>query len=73
MSSRGNLQRKCVKGHPSKGRTRPAQPVQLDLVFRTERGTAVNPNHASRAFARLAASVGLDAHPHMLRHALASG
>jgi integrase len=51
---------------------RPAQPVQLDLVFRTERGTAVNPNHASRAFARLAASVGLDAHPHMLRHALAS-
>jgi integrase len=51
---------------------RPAQPVRLDLVFRTERGTAVNPNHASRAFARLAASVGLDAHPHMLRHALAS-
>jgi integrase len=51
---------------------RPAQLVQLDLVFRTERGTAVNPNHASRAFARLAASVGLVAHPHMLRHALAS-
>jgi integrase len=50
----------------------PAQPVQLDLVFRTERGTPVNPNHASRAFARLAASVGLAAHPHMLRHALAS-
>jgi len=48
------------------------QPVQLDLVFRTERGTPVNPNHASRAFARLAASVGLVAHPHMLRHALAS-
>jgi hypothetical protein len=41
-------------------------------VFRTERGTPVNPNHASRAFARLAASVGLTAHPHMLRHALAS-
>jgi hypothetical protein len=41
----------------------------LDLVFRTERGTAVNPNHASRAFAHLAASVGLVAHPHMLRHA----
>jgi integrase len=41
-------------------------------VFRTERGTPVNPNHASRAFARLAASVGLVAHPHMLRHALAS-
>jgi integrase len=51
---------------------RPAQPVQLDLVFRTERGTPVNPNHASRAFARLAASIGLVAHPHMLRHALAS-
>ena len=51
---------------------RPPQPVQLDLVFRTERGTPVNPNHASRAFARLASSVGLVAHPHMLRHALAS-
>ena len=55
------------------GGTRPATPpVELDLVFRTERGTPVNPNHASRAFARLAASVGLVAHPHMLRHALAS-
>jgi integrase len=41
-------------------------------VFLTERGTPVNPNHASRAFARLAASVGLVAHPHMLRLALAS-
>jgi integrase len=41
-------------------------------LFRTERGTPVNPNHASRAFARLAASVGLTAHPHLLRHALAS-
>jgi integrase len=51
---------------------RPPHPVELDLVFRTERGTAVNPNHASRAFARLAASVGLTAHPHLLRHALAS-
>jgi integrase len=51
---------------------RPPQPVQLDLVFRTERGTPVNPNHASRAFARPAASVGLAAHPHLLRHALAS-
>jgi integrase len=51
---------------------RPPRPVQLDLVFRTERGTPVNPNHASRAFARLAASIGLAAHPHMLRHALAS-
>jgi integrase len=51
---------------------RPPQPVQLDLVFRTERGTPINPNHASRAFARLAASIGLAAHPHLLRHALAS-
>ena len=51
---------------------RPPQPVQLDLVFRTERGTPVNPNHASRALARLASSVGLEAHPHLLRHALAS-
>jgi integrase len=50
----------------------PPRPVELDLVFRTERGTPVNPNHASRAFAKLAASVGLAAHPHMLRHALAS-
>jgi integrase len=50
----------------------PPRLVELDLVFRTERGTPVNPNHASRAFARLAAGVGLAAHPHMLRHALAS-
>jgi integrase len=51
---------------------RPSHSVELDLVFRTERGTAVNPNHASRCFTRLADSVGLAAHPHMLRHALAS-
>jgi integrase len=50
----------------------PPHPVELDLVFRTERGTALNPNHVSRSFARLARSVGLKAHPHMLRHALAS-
>ncbi len=41
----------------------PPRPVELDLVFRTERGTPVNPNHASRAFARLAANAGLAAHP----------
>jgi integrase len=29
-------------------------PVELDLVFRTERGSALNPNHASRGFATLA-------------------
>jgi hypothetical protein len=34
--------------------------------------TPVNPNHASRAFARLAASTGLHAHPHMLRQAMAA-
>jgi len=51
---------------------RPPHPVELDLVFRTERDTPVNPNHASRAFAHLAASAGLAAHPHLLRHALAS-
>ena len=50
----------------------PPRPVELDLLFRTERGTPLNPNHASRGFANLARSVGLDAHPHMLRHALAS-
>jgi integrase len=50
----------------------PPRPKELDLVFRTERGTALNPNHASRGFANLARGVGLDAHPHMLRHALAS-
>jgi integrase len=50
----------------------PPRPVELDLVFRTERGTALNPNHASRGFNRLARTVGLKAHPHMLRHALAS-
>jgi integrase len=54
------------------GPGRPPHPVELDLVFRTERGTPVNPNHASRAFTRLAASTGLAAHPHLLRHALAS-
>jgi integrase len=47
----------------------PLRPVQLDLVFHTERGTPVNPKHA---FARLVSSVGLAAHPHLLRHALAS-
>jgi integrase len=50
----------------------PPRPIDLDLVFRTERGTALNPNHASRGFANLARKAGLQAHPHMLRHALAS-
>jgi hypothetical protein len=38
----------------------PPRPVELDLVSRTQRGSPVNPNHASRAFTRLAATVGLD-------------
>ena len=44
----------------------PAQPLTVAWP------TPVNPNHASPAFARLAASIGLAAHPHLLRHALAS-
>jgi integrase len=59
LRDRLRLARRFLEHHP-------------DLVFQTERGTPVNPNHASRAFARLAASAGLAAHPHMLRHALAS-
>ena len=41
----------------------PPRPRELDLVFRTERGTVLNPNHASRGFAELAKGVGLVAHP----------
>jgi integrase len=41
-------------------------------VFRTQRGSALDLNHASRGFNRLASSVGRKAHPHLLRHALAS-
>jgi hypothetical protein len=68
--ARANLTRALPAEQAAPGR--PPHPVELDLVFRTERGTPVNPDHASRAFARLAASVGLAAHPHLLRHALAS-
>jgi integrase len=75
---RQQLRRRLAVGQPATIRLRwvepgrPPRPVELDLVFRTERGTPVNPNHASRAFARLGTSVGLAAHPHLLRHALAS-
>jgi integrase len=48
------------------------RPVDLDLLLRTERDTAVRPEHASRAFRTLAQNVGIEAHPHLLRHALAS-
>jgi integrase len=75
---RQQARQRLATGQPATLRLRwvepgqPPRPVELDLVFRTQRGTPVNPNHASRAFTRLAAGVGLDAHPHMLRHALAS-
>jgi hypothetical protein len=72
---RGSVWPRCSPGSPRPSWVepgRPPRPVELDLVFRTERGTPVNPNHASRAFARMAASVGLAAHPHLMRHALAS-
>jgi integrase len=48
------------------------QPVELDLLLRTERDTPVRPEHASRAFRAFALDVGLQAHPHLLRHSLAS-
>jgi integrase len=53
----------------------PGQPprlVELDLAFRTQRGTHSTPTTPAAGFARLALGVGLDAHPHMPRHALAS-
>jgi integrase len=48
------------------------RPVELDPILRTERDSAVRPEHASRAFRTLAEGVGVQAHPHLLRHALAS-
>jgi len=48
------------------------RPVQLDLILRTERDTPVRPEHATQAFRTFAQSVGVDAHPHLLRHTLAS-
>jgi hypothetical protein len=58
-------------GHPQEP-GQPPRPAELDLVFRSERGAPVNPQPRQPRLARLAASVGLDAHPHLLRHALAS-
>src|SRR4030095_7527045 len=46
--------------------------LRLHLVSPSAMRTPATPTPASRAFGRLAASVGLAAHPHMLRHALAS-
>jgi integrase len=48
------------------------RPVELDLLLRTERDTPVRPEHASRAFRALAQAAGVQAHPHLLRHSLAS-
>jgi integrase len=48
------------------------RPVTLDLVLRTERDTPMRPEHASRAFRNFARAAGIDAHPHLLRHSLAS-
>ena len=48
------------------------RPVELDLVLRTERGTPVRPEHASRVFRAFAHDAGIQAHPHLLRHSLAS-
>ena len=49
-----------------------ARPVELDLVLRTERDAPVRPEHASRAFGAFARDAGVEAHPHLLRHSLAS-
>jgi len=48
------------------------RPVELDLLLRTERDTPVRPEHASRAFRAFAQAAGTPAHPHLLRHSLAS-
>jgi integrase len=48
------------------------RPVELDLLLRTERDTPVRPEHASRAFRAFARGAGIQAHPHLLRHSLAS-
>jgi integrase len=48
------------------------RPIELDLLLRTERGTPVRTEHASRAFRAFAQAAGIEAHPHLLRHSLAS-
>jgi integrase len=50
----------------------PPRPVEPDLVLRTQWGTPLRPNHASRAFRTLAEATEIAAHPHLLRHSLAS-
>jgi integrase len=48
------------------------RPVELDLLLRTERDTPLRPEHASRVFGAFAQAAGIQAHPHLLRHSLAS-
>jgi len=48
------------------------RPIELDLILRTERDTPVRPEHATQTFRTFAQSVGVDAHPHLPRHTLAS-
>lgn len=48
------------------------RPVELDLLLRTERGSPVRPEHASREFRAFAQAAGIQAHPQLLRHSLAS-
>lgn len=48
------------------------RPVELDLLLRTGRDTPVRPEHASRVFRAFAEGAGIQAHPHLLRHSLAS-
>jgi integrase len=50
----------------------PPRPVELDLVLRTQWGTPLRPNQVSRAFRALTEATGIAAHPHLLRHSLAS-
>jgi integrase len=49
-----------------------SRPVELDLLLRTGRDAPVRPEHASRAFRAFARAAGVEAHPHLLRHSLAS-
>jgi integrase len=67
------LQRQRTAPAAAAGPARPGpRPVELDLLLRTGRGTAVRPEHASRAFRAFAQAAGVQAQPHLLRHSLAS-
>jgi hypothetical protein len=45
----------------------PPRPVELDLLLRTQWGTPLRPNHASRCFRAFAHATGIPAHPGGLR------